>query len=71
MKKLIGIVIVILSIVGFFIPVTLDDIIDAPTRTKALSLIFTLPWYAKLISLFIGVYLIMSDSDRSESYGYK
>jgi 4-amino-4-deoxy-L-arabinose transferase-like glycosyltransferase len=30
MKKLIGIVIVILSIVGFFIHVTPDDLIDAP-----------------------------------------
>ena len=67
MKKLIGIIIVILSIVGFFIPVTPDDIIDAPARTKALAFIFTLPGYAKLISIFIGVYLIMSDSDRSES----
>ena len=67
MKKLIGIIIVILSIVGFFVKVTPDDLIDVPARTKALSFIFTLPWYAKLITLFVGVYLMLSDSDRSES----
>jgi hypothetical protein len=67
MKTIIGIAIVILSIIGFFLDVTPDDLIDAPARTKALAFIFTLPWYGKLFTLSIGVYLIISDSNRTES----
>jgi hypothetical protein len=67
MKKLIGIAIVILSIIGFFLDVTPDDFIDAPARTKLLAFIFTIPWYGKLFTLSIGVYLIISDFKRTKS----
>lgn len=67
MKTIIGIAIVILSIVGFFFNVTPDDLIDAPSRTQSFGFILTLPWYAKLISIAIGVYLIISDSKKTES----
>lgn len=66
-KTLAGTLLIILSIVGFFLNITPNDLIDKPARTQMFAFIFTLPWYGKLCALFIGVYLVKPAWDASSS----
>lgn len=66
MKSFIGLVLVIFSIIGFFVNITTEDLADSPARIQLLAFIFTLPWYAKALTLGLGVVLIFWDSNDSE-----